>query len=87
MKPGSLSKQILHAGKSNGRGKSEKKMNERHYVTIELINGEFTVKCSQGDLNKKYPTRGKARSVSHLHLGGMDVDSLELALAGKAGHD
>jgi len=59
----------------------------RHNITIEPIDGMYVVKCSQGDLNKKYDTRGKAFSTAHLHLGGIDIDSLELASAGKADHD
>lgn len=58
----------------------------QHYITIELIKDEFVVKCSQNDLNKKYPTRGMAFSTAHRHLGGIDIDLLDLAAAGKAGH-
>ena len=57
-----------------------------HYVTIELISSDFTAKCTCGSFNKKYPSRNAARSSSHLHVAGMDVDLLELALAGKAGN-
>jgi len=57
-----------------------------HYVDIELVLGQFNVTCSCGSFNKKYPTRGSARSFAHLHVAGLDTDLLELALAGKAGH-
>jgi len=57
-----------------------------HYVTIEFVNETFSVKCICGGFNKKYPSRDEARSKSHLHLAGVDVDLLELALAGKEDH-
>ena len=58
-----------------------------HYVTIEFVNEEFSAKCACGSFNKRYSSRDEARSKSHLHLAGVDVDVLELALAGKVGHD
>lgn len=57
-----------------------------HYVDIYPEKGVFNVKCSCGSLKKKYATRSLARSFAHLHVAGIDVDLLELALAGKAGH-
>lgn len=56
----------------------------RHYVTIDYgPSNSFTARCTCGEFNKKYPSRDATFSFSHLHIAGMDVDLLELALAGK----
>ena len=57
-----------------------------HYVTIDTVAGEYPVKCSCGNLNKKFKSRDAAFSVAHMHIAGLDVDLIELALAGKADH-
>lgn len=54
-----------------------------HYVTIESGDKAFTSKCICGSFNKKYPSRNMARAFAHLHIAGIDVDLLELAMAGK----
>ena len=59
----------------------------RHDVTVEIVGAEFTVKCSQYDLDERYPSRWLAVCAGHLHLAGFDPALLELASAGKADHD
>lgn len=59
----------------------------RHYVTIDpSMTGEFVVKCSCSGLSKKYSVRNKAFAIAHLHIAGIDIDLIELALAGKEAH-
>jgi hypothetical protein len=59
-----------------------------HYVDIEFVAvaGGYSAKCSCHGFSKKYPTRDLAVRMAHLHVAGLDVDLIELALAGKEAH-
>lgn len=57
-----------------------------HYITIDSTSKDFTVKCICGSFNKEYSSRDEAHAFAHLHIAGINVDLLELALAGKVGH-